>query len=157
MAWSTGGATLTVLPGSCTGSSMTAGRSLPGPAWITSGVGKHCIMQPGTSLRRSCFRLKISPPKRRFICPMISNPGWECELALETLEGEELTGGSVPLVITLPQTAKQICKLDFSDFISQDNLHNLIFIADLSDESDICYPVRRQLLPRSNTYPWPIL
>jgi beta-mannosidase len=50
------------------------------------------------------------------------------------LDGEELIDGSVPFVFTLPQNSKQICKLDLSKFITEDNLRKLIFIADLWDE-----------------------
>ena len=62
---------------------------------------------------------------------------------LQTLDGEELTGGSVPMVITLPQNSKQICALDFSKYITEENLHKLIFVADLWDEADHC--VARQI------------
>ncbi len=62
--------------------------------------------------------------------PWLGGLNW----SLEMLDGEELTGGSVPLVLTLPQTVKQICKLDFSKNITEDNLHKLVFIADLRDE-----------------------
>jgi len=82
--------------------------------------------------------IEDKPPEMSVYLTNDSLDPWMGELnwRLETLDGEELTGGSVPLVITLPQTAKQICKLDFSKFISQDNLRNLVFIADLSNESD---------------------
>ncbi len=82
--------------------------------------------------------IEDNPPEMSVYLTNDSLDPWMGELnwRLETLDGEELTGGSVPLVITLPQTAKQICKLDFSKYISQDNLRKLIFIADLSDESD---------------------
>jgi beta-mannosidase len=60
----------------------------------------------------------------------------ELKWKLETLDGEELTEGTVPLVFTLPQNSKQICKLDFSKYITDDNLRQLIFIADLWDDAD---------------------
>jgi beta-mannosidase len=60
----------------------------------------------------------------------------ELNWKLETLDGEELTEGSVPLVFALPQNSKQICKLDFSKYITEDNLRQLIFIADLWDDAN---------------------
>ncbi len=60
----------------------------------------------------------------------------ELNWKLETLDGEELTDGSVPLVFTLPQNSKEICKLDFSKYITEHNLRKIIFIADLWDEAN---------------------
>jgi beta-mannosidase len=50
---------------------------------------------------------------------------------LETLAGEVLISGDAP-VLAAPQTATQVCEIDFSDRISEDNIRTLIFIADLS-------------------------
>ena len=50
--------------------------------------------------------------------------------SLETLAGEVLTSGQAP-VKAVPQAATQVCKLDFSDRISDDNIRELVFIAEL--------------------------
>ena len=50
--------------------------------------------------------------------------------SLETLAGEVLTSGQAP-VMAAPQTAIQVCKLDFSDRVSDDNSRMLVFIAEL--------------------------
>ena len=57
---------------------------------------------------------------------------WEgaVKWSLETLNGELLTSGHAP-VTAAPQAATQVCKLDFSDRISDDNIRRLVFIAEL--------------------------
>lgn len=50
--------------------------------------------------------------------------------SLETLAGEILTSGQAP-VMAAPQAATQVCELDFSDRISDDNIRRLVFIAEL--------------------------
>jgi beta-mannosidase len=50
--------------------------------------------------------------------------------SLETLAGEVLASGQSP-VKAAPQAATQVCKLDFSDRISDDNIRMLVFIAEL--------------------------
>lgn len=50
--------------------------------------------------------------------------------SLETFTGEVLTSGQVP-VNASPQAATQVCKLDFSDSISDENIRRLIFVAEL--------------------------
>ncbi len=50
--------------------------------------------------------------------------------SLETLAGEVLTSGQAP-VKAAPQSAVQVCQLDFSDRISDDNIHELVFVAEL--------------------------
>ncbi len=50
--------------------------------------------------------------------------------SLEMLAGEVLTSGQVP-VKAAPQAATQVCKLDFSDRVSDDNARTLVFIAEL--------------------------
>ena len=60
-----------------------------------------------------------------------SSPGREpCAGRLETLAGEVLTSGQAP-VKAAPQAATQVCELDFSDRISDDNIRTLVFIAEL--------------------------
>jgi beta-mannosidase len=49
---------------------------------------------------------------------------------LETLAGEVLASGQAEVEVA-PQLAAQACKLDFSDRLSDENLRNLIFIAEL--------------------------
>jgi beta-mannosidase len=57
---------------------------------------------------------------------------WECTVrwALETLAGEGLAAGE-EVVIVAPQSAAQVCKLDFTDYISDDTVRGLVFIAEL--------------------------
>ena len=50
--------------------------------------------------------------------------------SLETLSGEVLTSGQEP-VQAAPQAATQVCELDFSDRISDDNIRTLVFVAEL--------------------------
>jgi beta-mannosidase len=50
--------------------------------------------------------------------------------SLETLEGEVLTSGDAP-VKAAPQAATQVCRLDFSEQITEDNRRKLVFIAEL--------------------------
>lgn len=50
--------------------------------------------------------------------------------SLETLAGEVLTSGQAPVKVA-PQAATQVCRLDFSDRISDDNIRTLVFIAEL--------------------------
>ncbi len=50
--------------------------------------------------------------------------------SLETLEGEVLTSGHAPVKVA-PQASTLVCKLDFSNQITYENLRKLIFIAEL--------------------------
>jgi len=50
--------------------------------------------------------------------------------SLETLDGEVLTSGQSP-VDAPPHAATQVCKLDFSHLISDENIRSLVFIAEL--------------------------
>jgi len=57
---------------------------------------------------------------------------WEgiVKWSLETLDGEVLISAHVPAKV-IPQAATQVCKLDFSDRISDENIRSLVFIAEL--------------------------
>jgi len=57
---------------------------------------------------------------------------WEgiVKWSLETLEGEVLISGQAPVKVA-PQAATLVCKPDFSNQITDDNLRKLIFIAEL--------------------------
>ena len=57
---------------------------------------------------------------------------WEGTMrwSLETLAGEVLTSGQAS-VKAAPQAATQVCKLGFSDLVSDDNIRILVFIAEL--------------------------
>ncbi len=57
---------------------------------------------------------------------------WEGSVhwSLETVAGEALTSGEAPFVAPA-QAATQICTLDFSDHLSDDNMRHLVFIAEL--------------------------
>ena len=56
--------------------------------------------------------------------------------SLETLSGEVLTSGQEP-VQAAPQSATPICKLDFSDSVSDDNARELVFIAELWQDGQV--------------------
>jgi len=49
---------------------------------------------------------------------------------LETLTGKVLTSGKLPINVA-PQSATRACKLDFSERISNENIRDLVFIAEL--------------------------
>jgi len=57
---------------------------------------------------------------------------WEGNLkwSLEKLDGEILTSGEAP-VKAAPQAATELCTLNFSDRITDDNLRSLVFITEL--------------------------
>lgn len=76
--------------------------------------------------------IEDKPPKQGvYISNDLLEP-WEGTLrwSLEKLDGEALTSGQVP-VMADPQTATQVCELDFSDRITDDNIRTLVFIAEL--------------------------
>ena len=50
--------------------------------------------------------------------------------SLETLDGKVLSSGQAPVKVA-PQAATLVCKLDFSDQITDSNLRKLVFIAEL--------------------------
>ena len=50
--------------------------------------------------------------------------------SLETLTGEVLTSGYAPVKVA-SQASTLVCKMNFSDQITQDNLRKLVFIAEL--------------------------
>ncbi len=58
--------------------------------------------------------------------------GWEgiVNWSLESFDGKPLASGSSP-VNASPQSATQVCKLDFSESINDDNLRKVIFVAEL--------------------------
>jgi beta-mannosidase len=72
-----------------------------------------------------------SPEQGVYVSNDLLEP-WEGTVnwSLETLAGEVLTSGQAP-VKAAPQSATQVCKLDFSDSISDDNIRRLVFVAEL--------------------------
>jgi beta-mannosidase len=56
--------------------------------------------------------------------------------SLETLSGQVLTSGQAPVRVP-PLAAKQVCRLDFDDQLSENNLRNLVFIAELQQGNQI--------------------
>jgi beta-mannosidase len=72
-----------------------------------------------------------SPEQGVYVSNDLLEP-WEGTLnwSLETLAGEILTSGQAP-VKAPPQAATQVCRLDFSDRISDANIRRLVFIAEL--------------------------
>jgi beta-mannosidase len=76
--------------------------------------------------------IEDKPPKQGvYVSNDLLEP-WEGTVnwSLETLAGEVLTSGQAP-VKAAPQAATQVCELDFSDRISDDNIRRLVFIAEL--------------------------
>jgi len=76
--------------------------------------------------------IEDNPPKQGvFITNELLEP-WEgiVRWSLETLSGEILTSGQEPAKAA-PQAASQVCALDFSDRVSDDNIRKLVFIAEL--------------------------
>jgi beta-mannosidase len=57
---------------------------------------------------------------------------WEgtAHWSLETFAGEVVTSGQAPVKVA-PQTAIQVCGMDFSDRISDDNIRQMVFIVEL--------------------------
>jgi len=57
---------------------------------------------------------------------------WEGRVnwSLETLAGQIITSGDAPVMVE-PQSSTLVCNLDFSDEISDDNIRQLVFIAEL--------------------------
>ena len=76
--------------------------------------------------------IEDKPPKQGVYVSNDLLVPWEGTVrwSLETLAGEALTSGQAP-VMAAPQAATQVCELDFSDRISDDNIRTLVFIADL--------------------------
>ena len=72
-----------------------------------------------------------SPEQAVYVSNDLLEP-WEGTLrwSLETLAGQVLDSGTAPVKAS-PQAATQVCKLDFSDRISDDNVRMLVFIAEL--------------------------
>ncbi len=76
--------------------------------------------------------IEDKPPKQGvYVSNDLLRP-WEGTVnwSLETLAGEVLVSGQAP-VEAAPQAATQVCELDFSDRISDDNIRRLVFIAEL--------------------------
>ncbi len=76
--------------------------------------------------------IEDKPPKQGVYVTNDLLVPWEGSVrwSLETLAGEVLTSGHAP-VMAAPQAATQVCELDFSDRVSDDNIRTLVFIADL--------------------------
>lgn len=76
--------------------------------------------------------IEDKPPEQAVYVSNDTLEGWQGKVhwSLESFDGEVLTSDQVS-VVAPPQSATQVCKLDFSDRISDDNLRRLVFIADL--------------------------
>ncbi len=61
-----------------------------------------------------------------FLEPFEGTVSW----SLETLAGEALASGQEPVRVA-PQSAVQVCGLDFAGRLTDDNLRNLVFVAEL--------------------------
>jgi beta-mannosidase len=76
--------------------------------------------------------IEDKPPEQAVFVSNDTLEPWEGTVrwSLETLDEEALTSGQVSFKVA-PQAATQVCKLDFSDQISDDNIRRLVFIAEL--------------------------
>ena len=76
--------------------------------------------------------IEDKPPQQDVYVTNDTLEPWEGTLrwSLETLDGKILSSGQEP-VQAAPQAATPICKLDFSDSVSDDNIRELVFIAEL--------------------------
>jgi beta-mannosidase len=76
--------------------------------------------------------IEDQPPEQAVYVSNDTLEPWEGRVSwsLETFDGEVLTAGQTP-VKAAPQAATQVCKLDFSDRISDDNVRSLVFVAEL--------------------------
>ncbi len=76
--------------------------------------------------------IEDKPPQQTvFVTNDLLEP-WEGEVrwSLETLAGKVLTSGREH-VKAAPQSATQVCQLNFSDRITEENIRSLVFICDL--------------------------
>ena len=76
--------------------------------------------------------IEDKPPEQAVYVSNDTLEPWEgtANWSLETFDGEILTSGQAP-VKAATQAATQICKLDFSNLISDDNVRKLVFIVEL--------------------------
>jgi len=76
--------------------------------------------------------IEDKPPEQAVYVSNDTLEGWQGTVnwSLESFDGEVLASDQVP-VMAAPQSATQVCKLDFSDRITDDNLRRLVFIAEL--------------------------
>jgi beta-mannosidase len=76
--------------------------------------------------------IEDKPPKQAVYLSNDFLEAWDGTVrwSLETLAGDVLTSGQAPAQAA-PQAATQVCELDFSDHISDDNIRTLVFIAEL--------------------------
>jgi beta-mannosidase len=76
--------------------------------------------------------IEDKPPKQAVYVTNETLELWEgtARWSLETLSGEVLTSGQAAAQVA-PQAAAKICEFDFTDSISDDNIRELVFIAEL--------------------------
>jgi beta-mannosidase len=76
--------------------------------------------------------IEDKPPEQEIYVSNDLLEPWEgiVNWSLETLDGEALTQGKAPFKAA-PQAATHICKLDFTDRISDEKIRSLVFIAEL--------------------------
>jgi len=76
--------------------------------------------------------IEDKPPEQAVYVSNDTLEPWEgtANWSLETFDGEILTSGQAP-VRAAAQAATQICKLDFCNLISDDNVRKLVFIVEL--------------------------
>lgn len=93
--------------------------------------------------------IEDDPPEQSVFVSNDRLEPWEgiVNWSLETLAGEILTSGSAPANVP-PQASVMVDRLDFSAHLGDDNLRNLVFVAELSQGN--------QLLARRTAYFVPI-
>ena len=76
--------------------------------------------------------IEDNPPKQNVYVTNDRRETWQGSLrwSLETLDGQALDSGAA-LVSVNPQSALQVCSLDFSGQVNDDNRRNLVFITEL--------------------------
>ncbi|MFZ2095963.1 MAG: glycoside hydrolase family 2 protein [Anaerolineales bacterium] len=82
--------------------------------------------------------IEDKPPKQVVYVSNDLREPWEglVNWSLENLSGQVLTSGQAPVRVP-PQAASQVCRLDFADQLSENNLRNLVFIAELQQGNQI--------------------
>ena len=99
--------------------------------------------------------IEDKPPKQDVYVTNDTLEPWEGTLrwSLETLDGKILSSGQEP-VQAAPQAATLICELDFSDSVSDDNIRELVFIAELYQGWANHLTGRQPSLPRPSIFRW---
>ncbi len=82
--------------------------------------------------------IEDNPPQQSIYVTNDNLQSWEglASWSLETLSGATIKTGQVYITIP-PQSASLVCHLDFSEYVSDQNLRELIFVAELWSENEM--------------------